>query len=314
MLSVQWKLVIAFCSIVAANSHAQTAIQPPYIPKPLQPYVDRRISLANWKSTIEFVARAKFEAHTYEVETNGVKTLQDHSLEGVCNSAAFKSFYRGMHLSMATYYLFLSKQEVGWFEYAMPLGGSPLKPNRHFLGVGRASLLSLWQRDRASDIVAALASFGALPPDLKADLKSFVVELVAHRSRVENLMARSADKVHDLIARESATYFYAYLLNRKHDKDGRDLTPDHEKGLTYNELSERLLVLFNQTRDPSEKAISNCLIGRAPFRLLIGDKQINSTPDLYPMKFMTSFWLRRQAEGTDRLAESVLVAISSILQ
>src|SRR5262245_3565424 len=78
-----------------------------------------------------------------------------------------------MHLAHAGYYLFLAKQEVGWFEYASPIGDYHL-PRRKFVDFGRSVLVQQWRAERMSDLHRFTSELVRLPADRRSDLAAFL--------------------------------------------------------------------------------------------------------------------------------------------
>jgi hypothetical protein len=304
-------LPLLACLLAGVFQYASAQDEPvvpsePIIPKELTAYADVDQTLKNAGSVISLLGVAQIERWTDEYESDGKKVQHDNGLTAHCDTPNHQTFYRGMHLAHAGYYLFLAKQEVGWFEYASPVGDYG-QPRRKFVGFGRGVLVGLWRPERVADIHRLVSELGRLPPDRRKDLAAYLSELRAYRLHVANLIERAEGKLRDLLRRGAGEYFYEELYNSAASNKNRDSIPNDKKALIYDELSDELRKLINSTRDPDTVPISDCMVMGSAFRMKFGVASLIVSEKIFvPVKYMVGFWLRRRAEGLERLTDFVL--------
>jgi hypothetical protein len=278
----------------------------PIVPKELTAYADTALTLKNAASVISLLAMAQLERWINEYESGGKKVKNDLGLTEHCDTPKYQAFYRGMHIAHAGYYLFLAKQELGWFEYASPVG-DPDQPRRKFVGLGRGVLARLWRPERIDDIRQLVSELAQLPPNRREDLVAYLSELRDYRLHVANLVARAESKLHDLLRRGTPDYFSNEMFDAAVRGKRKESIPDHLKALIYSDLSAELRKLINLTRDPDTAPVSDCMTMGYGFRMKLGtDSLIVSEKLFVPVKYMVGFWLRRRAEGLESLTDFAL--------
>lgn len=298
--------LLAVSSQPALTQGEDAASIGPVIPRELKAYADPALTLKNVASVVSLLGTAQIERWVYEHESNGKKVQTDFGLTEHCDTPKYQAFYRGMHIAHAGYYLFLARQEVGWFEYESPIG-DPEQPRRKFVGLGRGVLAQLWRPESIAYLRQLVSELSRLPADRKEDLVAYLSELSAYRSHVANLVERAEGKLHDLLRRGTHEYFYNKLFDSAVLGKDKKTIPDDRKALIYSELSSELRKLINLTRDPDSAQISDCMVMQHGFRIKFGTPpNIVSEKIFVPVKYMVGFWLRRRAEGLESLADFAL--------
>jgi hypothetical protein len=298
-------LIVAAAFFVAfdPNSRAisETAIPSVAVPRHLEAYANPKTVITNATRVINAFQKAQLTWPPYPKGLDPVITPE-------CDREEIRSFYNGYRMAQLAYNMFLSLQETGRFTTLGPVGAfySPRDPQRYqrfprrrFVQFGRAALLAAWQPATIRQLIETREALKQWPDSHRRDLSAFLAKLIEYRAHYRKLQAARPSMLDSLMLRQSEDYVWWHLNSTADERA--------PSALTYDAFSAALDAAL---QDVSIRAAdkSKCLVAHHGPELTIASLNLKAERDrgLYPTKFMVTFWLRRDFEGTGDLAELVL--------
>lgn len=288
-------------SSIAAEPDQMPPIE---LPASLKPYSDERNVLAAAEGVIKLMGTAKFS----EPEADSPFGKEP------CNMPEIASFYRGMTLMQAGYFMFISKVERGFESTDSPhvaLGaGFALVPASFgaLVRPGRELLVAVWDKDSLARLLSLISAFRGLPATVKGDLAAYFSALQEFGRRYNALKRRAPAELARLNERSTALYSYERRdklddAKRQGERELRIAEAEYPERVFYESYAKEMRLLLDANRDVGHDAVSECMDGGRFSTVEIGGKgEFTYGPyGLYPASYMIGFWQRREAEGTTLL-------------
>lgn len=291
------------CGATKAQETVTPKLEPP---QRLAPYTDVTRALATAKEIIHLLSTAKFESDAPDYFTSDCNTSRNHSI------------VRGYELAKTAYYLLGSKMEIGWYDAAY----DSLALSEPYRGV----LAVTWTPEIILQAISAFSELRDLPSTVRADLRSFLSELLKYR-KYESFLQRSPDDLRLINERieetcsinksrllEALQKGEAYDWKRERNIDKftaqSDLDICRKRAIgSSKDIAKAYRELINASRDPDSPELDHCLDGQFNYynTLILGAAGgIRKQSTMSPNYFLIGFWMRRRAEGSERLAEFVI--------
>lgn len=298
--------MLALSTGVALSQEHNTPMPSVAVPANLEPYADLALVERNARKTIELLATAqmKYPEPGSDAAAIGPKIPPE------CDSAEVRSFNRGYLLAHAGFNLFLSLQELGIARAEGP-HGLPGTVQRKFIQFGRAALLSAWTPSRLTDLAKVGLALRDLPQPVKVDLAAFLSKLMEYRQHYARIRKARGETLDDLFNRASEGYVW-YSLSWA--GDSKTLTSKRPAGIGYDELSERLDELARQVSDVAKADPGRCFVAHIAPTIAFPSEKLEYSAMIFPTKYLISFWLRRDMEGTGNIAAHVIAEVLKVLQ
>ena len=311
----------AFSLLIAtAAADNQNHFPPVSLPDPLKPYADETKTIDGATEVLHLLSTARFD------EPQPRPTQAQVDSKPTCASAEVASFYRGLTLVQAAYFMFISKTERGYeaVESPHPLGGM-LEPLPQSFGAlvrpGRELLVTVWNAERIERLLNITSDVRTYPPAVKADLVTYFTELLAFAGRYDALKRRAPTDLAKLQRRTTELYMYQRrdILEDAKRKGGsavHDAEVEHPEWIFYDAYSKEMRLLLDANRDLGQQTVSECLDGGHFAAVHFGEKaEITYDPyGLYPTSYMIGFWERRASEGTSNLARFAITKLLAELK
>jgi hypothetical protein len=281
-------------------------------------YVSKVIDAA--ASAIKLLGTAKFD----DLPTDNALVTPP------CNASTIASFYRGMMLVKAGYYVFINKMERGFESLDTPhpteLPQAAAVPPATFGALvrpGRELLIGVWNQDKLRRLLTLTSVARQLPPEIKVDLAAFFDTLREFASRYDALKRRAPSDLASLNRRATLLYSYersSTLVFAKRDGEAgfRRAQVRYPETVRGEDYAKEMRLLLNANRDVGQRTVSECLDGGDFAQVRLGDNaELSlgySPPSLFPTSYMIGFWQRRDSEGTSMLARFALERLLSELK
>lgn len=305
-----WCAVLMAVSLAGSSAaFAAEGIPAIELPAGLRPYADDGKVIAGAKEIIGLFDKVEFDA----------PPADSPFAKAPCNDEQTGSFYRGVTLVQAGYFMVINKIERGFVSVESPnlklLEDRRLVPQTQFGALvrpGREMLVSVWTPGRIKELVGLVSQFRQLPANVKMDLAAYFSELLVFSDRYAALKRRAADDLAELNERSEPDYTYKRdqkIADAKAkggwEAQAADAIPKH---VFYEDYSSEMRKLLDANRDVGQSKVDVCLDGGHFAAVHIGPQgEITYDPyGLYPTSYMIGFWQRRQFEGTTALAKFVL--------
>lgn len=302
-------VLIVLCPLPPSLGAEGDKIPPIVLPAALAPYSDEGKVTAATIGVLGLLGTAKF-----------VEPAADSMWDKPpCNAPDILSFYRGMTLMQAGYFIFINKVERGFesvdsphvtlaqdFALVETTFGSLVKP-------GRELLIGFWDTNMLARVVSLISAVRSNPPSVNGDLASYFRVLLEFADRYESVKRRAPKELGRLNHRR--TSLYRYERNEKLEEakrrgaselsDAKARYPEH---IFYEAYAKEMRLLLDANRDLGQTTISECFDGGDFAAVHFGsNKELTYEPyGLYPASYMAGFWQRRDHEGTTRLARFVI--------
>lgn len=301
-------------STIGAEADKIPAIE---LPDTLKLYSDESRVLEAAEGVIRLLGAARFK----EPEADSPFAKEP------CNAPDIVSFYRGMTLMQAGYFIFISKVERGFESTDSPhvaLGANRTLVPANF-GVlvrpGRELLVAVWDKDRLTRLLSLISEFRSLPPTVKGDLATYFRTLQKFGWRYDALKRRAPLELAKLNERSTELYSYERRdkldeARRQGERELRIAEVEYPERVFYETYAKEMRLLLNANRDIEQATVSECMDGGRFAAVQIGEMgEITYSPyGLYPASYMVGFWQRRGAEGTTLLVRFAIDRLLSELE
>ncbi|MGD9670755.1 MAG: hypothetical protein AB7U75_17205 [Hyphomicrobiaceae bacterium] len=320
-MRIAWICAVGGSLIVWATWATAEERVPAYdVPAGLEVYTDIKAVTESAQRVIELLSVATLTLQPYPVPFKvGERQTINREIIPECDTDRIRSFNRGYQLALTGYNLLLSLRETGIARARGP-HGLPDARKRRFIEFGRSALILAWQPSRVQEVLTILDSLSALPQSRRDDLATFLTILLEYRIHYMRLKARSEEQVNELFRREDhAYYWYRVYLDRFSNgvaqKEIRSDLRQLSEPIGPDELSGALDSMLRETSDVDKTDPHACFVEHyGPVIEIPVEKLQRENAELYPTKYMVSFWRRRDMEGTSTIASFVLTRVLEALR
>ena len=308
-------LVVVFANYsqqaLAQNGSVTTQSHMPAIklPSDLKAYADYDDVIASAASVLDILATAKFEIPSHI----RVKDKQSN-----CDAINW-----GMNLAYAGYNMFVNLRERELLTPNSVLGGWSTINRKGLVGKRRGLLTRIWDTNNIERLLSLRGKLKKWPPLLRNYLATFLTELRRFKRLRREMWLRAPKSLKDIQRRQTTLYFYQY----HHYRDIKNI-PYGDKAkeaefhkewptmLTYETHSSALYKLMKESGARNISTHDGCLEQTPGTKIVFGDTDVPPYDNgfSYPMKYMFTFWGRRDAEGTAELADFVIAQVISALK
>lgn len=310
-------VLLAAWAVAPATADDRSKMPSIELPAALKPYSNESNVLEAATGVLKLLATAAFD----EPEADSPFAKER------CNTPDMASFYRGMTLMQAGYFMFINKVERGFEATDSPhfaLGeGFALVPAGFgaLVRPGRELLVAIWDKDRLARLLDVVTAVREMPPTIKGDLITYFTALQEFGRRYDALKRRAPLDLAKL--NERATRLYSY---EREDKlveaklkgadELRMAEARYPERVFYEDYAREMRLLLDANRGLGLEKLSECMDGGRFASVRIGGKgELTYFPyGLYPASYMIGFWQRREAEGTTLLARFAIDRLLAELQ
>lgn len=296
------KLASAFVAIFVIQIHCSYAqnekfgeIPPLELPEDLRAYQDVENVISKLSAVIEVLGTAQFEKASYSEKVD----------EPPCDA-----INRGMMLVHAGFNMAINNLEKGLLSPAATLPGwRDAGVVKGFISPRRGLLTRIWDMPKILEILNLGQKLATWPEPLKSDLRMFLGELLNFRQTRKEMFIRDGS-ISPIQERETIVYSYHYNFDlqikgikygSREEDNFKIYTP---KPLTYSEHSYILFEIFK--RIPRVDRPENACLKETAGAKINFAKNVGSydSSDAYTIRYMFTFWERRELEGTSPLRRS----------
>jgi hypothetical protein len=181
----------------------------------------------------------------------------------------------------------------------------------------RGLLLRVWNTSDIERFIQLRIKLKAWPQKTRSDMSTFLTELLRFRKTRNEMMLRFSEQIKSIKERQTLKYAWDYWFQRdirRIPNEGPELTEFHiqwPQPLIYNTHSEALYEIMK--RIPGEaRPLDKCLQETSGALITFsGDTSAFNTGYSFPIRYMFTFWERRDSEGLSNIAE---FAIKRVLE
>ncbi len=294
-LSIFLSTILQAQNAASEPPEAITELPAIHLPDDLQPYAEPNNILATVETVIDILASAKFAKATYS----------DKADEPPCDS-----LNRGMMLAHAGFNMFVNTTERGWTSPTAVLSNFGNDgPYAGLVSPRRGLLLRVWSMSDIERLIQLRLKLKTWPQKTRGDLGTFLTELLRFRKTRNEMILRFPERIKDIKRRETPEYAANYRLWRDIrgvPNEGPELAAFHiqwPEPLSYSAHSEALYKSMKEI--PGEaRPLDECLQETSGALITFsGDTSAFNTGYSFPIRYMFTFWERRDSEGLSNIAE-----------
>ena len=297
-----------FLQMGMLQAQDEKAIELPSIqlPSDLQAYADFNDVAASLAAVLDVLATAKFEKAAYG-------TKED---EPPCDA-----LNRAMMLTHAGFNMLINARERGMISpgSVLPRYGD-VRPIKGLISERRGLLLRIWDMPKFEKLFQLRQKLSAWPKNLREDVVIFLTELQRFRITRKEMLLRFPDRVAEIQRRETIEYAYHYKSDWKlgnilpGSKEEVEFLLRWPKPLGYAAHSAALYDVMKEIPQ-QERPIDACLKETAGTRITFsGDVAAFNSSYSYPIRYMFTFWERRESEGLSTVASFAIASAIEALR
>jgi hypothetical protein len=218
-----------------------------------------------------------------------------------------------MMLAHAGFNMFVNTMERRWTSPTGALSNfSDDGPYAGLVSQKRGLLLRVWSMSDIERLIQLRLKLKAWPQKIRSDLRAFLTELLQFRKTRNEMILRFPERVKDTQRRETLQYAWSYRLWRSIEgipNEGPELAEFHKRWpepLSYSAHSEALYKVMKEIPGKA-RPIDKCLQQTSGALITFsGDVAAFDTGYSFPIRYMFTFWERRDSEGLNDMAEFVI--------